>query len=734
MSLYRNICRKKKREYNQKDAQRLVQLSKTDPTAFWKETKTVKKREITPPCNFYDHFKNLANREPGIGDEGRAEIEEGDLVNNETNVEILDNPIDMNELDKAINSLKREKSAGHDSILNEFIIHASLSVKVLILLLFNIILKLEHFPAFWAVGTVVPIFKKGDKNDVNNYRGITLLSCLGKLFTRILNNRLHTWAESQTILSEGQFGFREGRGTADCLFVLHGLIELLLAKGKKLYCVFIDYEKAFDYLDRAALWTKLTKEGVSSKCVRLFRNMYSKITLEVRGDNSNRFFQSRCGVLQGESTSPLLFSLFVNDLERTLTHQSIGIKIHETIMKLLMFADDMTIFSETREGLQTGLNCLESYCTKWGLVVNTAKTKVVVFRKGGRLGQYDNWILGGKTLDIVPSFKYLGLHLGASGSFSKGIQELVISARKALFALKKQFYKNPEILPSLQLMLFKSMISPILSYCCEVWGLCKADPVETFHLQFLKTMLCVKTSTPNCFVYGEVGVFPLSIERKMRVIKYWLKLTRMNESTNCYIKMIYNELLLLSVQDPSVTTWATLVKDMLQRSGFGHYWLQQRVQNEEKFLTMFKQRLQDMYMQDWRGEVSITSDHRLYKHVKDTFSFETYLNLNKFLRNAITKIRLSSHLFLIERGRWGARRITHEERKCTLCNTVEDEFHCLIECPRFSNERRNLLSECLSKRPSMFEFVNFVKSESETVQKRLGLLCFRVQKEHKKYV
>ena len=142
-----------------------------------------------------------------------------------------------------------------------------------------------------------------------------------------------------------------------------------------------------------------------------------------------------------------------------------------------------------------------------------------------------------------------------------------------------------------------------------------------------------------------------------------------------------------------------------------------------------------MYIQDWRGEVNTTSDNRLYKHVKDTFTFETFLNLNnKCLRNAITKIRLSSHLFLVERGRLGARRMTYVERKCTLCNSVEDEFHCLIECPRFLNERRNVLPECLSKRPSMFEFVKFVKSESEIDKKRMGLLCFRVQKEYKKYV
>ena len=166
----------------------------------------------------------------------------------------------MDELETSITMLKNNKSSGHDLILNEFILNASVQVKCVLLLLFNCVLKLEYFPSHWCVGSIVPVFKKGDKNEVNNYRGITLLSCLGKLFTRVLNNRLNDWAESNTILTESQFGFRKGRSTSDCLFILHGLIEILLARGKKMYCCFIDYEKAYDYLDRTALFYKLIKK------------------------------------------------------------------------------------------------------------------------------------------------------------------------------------------------------------------------------------------------------------------------------------------------------------------------------------------------------------------------------------------------------------------------------------------------------------------------------------------
>ena len=147
----------------------------------------------------------------------------------EIHIDIVDNAIGMSELEGAIKCLKKDKSAGEDLILNDFILNASHTVKILILIIFNNILTLEYFPSVWTVGSIVPIFKSGDKNNLNNYRGITILSCLGKLFTKILNRRLTAWAEQHNILDETQYGFRKHRSTVDCIFIIHGLIELLFS-------------------------------------------------------------------------------------------------------------------------------------------------------------------------------------------------------------------------------------------------------------------------------------------------------------------------------------------------------------------------------------------------------------------------------------------------------------------------------------------------------------------------
>ena len=119
-------------------------------------------------------------------------------------VDELDRDITIAELNACIKSLKNNKSAGRDGILNEFIKHLNTSAKMFLLKLFNFFFKSEHSPALWSVCEIVPIHKKGDKNVCENYRGISILSCLGKLFTSVLNRRLNQWAENNGVFNNFQ--------------------------------------------------------------------------------------------------------------------------------------------------------------------------------------------------------------------------------------------------------------------------------------------------------------------------------------------------------------------------------------------------------------------------------------------------------------------------------------------------------------------------------------------------
>ena len=130
------------------------------------------------------------------------------------------------------------------------------------------------------------------------------------------------------------------------------------------------------------------------------------------------------------------------------------------------------------------------------------------------------------------------------------------------------------------------------------------------------------------------------------------------------------------------------------------------------------------------ASVDLTSDHTLFKKLKFNFELESYLKnvVNSSFRKAITKIRLSSHSFYIERGRWGTNKIKVEDRKCEICpNSVEDELHCLVYCPRFINKRRDLLPKRLAEHKNEFELIRFLCTDDLKDQNKLGKLCHSVQ-------
>ena len=162
------------------------------------------------------------------------------------------------------------------------------------------------------MGYIVPIYKKGDKNNSNNYRGITLLSNFGKLFTSILTHRVDKWSEDNNFLSDSQFGFRKGLSTVDAVFVLHNLIQSFINNKMRLPCAFIDLKKAFDSVYRKALWFKLFRMGFDGKILVMFRSMYAVVKSCVKHCNSlSDLLNISVGLRQGQNNSPALFALFL---------------------------------------------------------------------------------------------------------------------------------------------------------------------------------------------------------------------------------------------------------------------------------------------------------------------------------------------------------------------------------------------------------------------------------------
>ena len=306
--------------------------------------------------------------------------------------------------------------------------------------------------------------------NISNYRGITLLSIIGKLFTRILNNRLNDWAEEYNIYVEAQAGFRKCMGTVDNIFILNNLITHCLNNNESLYCAFVDFTKAFDFVVRDILWFKLIKLGVGGKMLNVIRSIYNHVKSRVKHNGSlGEPFLSHIGVRQGECLSPFLFSMYLNDLEAELaTKGLVGIDIGTVNIYLLLYADDIILFGKTTDELQRALTILEEYCNRWKLTVNTSKTKIMIFRKGGRLPNNLNFLYKNSQIEIVKKFCYLGVVFTAGGSSFETQKTLSGQALKAIFTLNKYLYSFTPLKPSHRLELFDKLVSPILNYASEV--------------------------------------------------------------------------------------------------------------------------------------------------------------------------------------------------------------------------------------------------------------------------
>jgi hypothetical protein len=255
-----------------------------------------------------------------------------------------------------------------------------------------------------------------------NYRGITLLSVVGKVYNRVLGDRLISFAERETGgIVEEQGGFRPDRGTEDQLFVL---TEVLRSRTERTtFTAFIDVKKAYDTVWRTGLWKRLWDEGVRGKMWRAIKGMYSVVQSSVLvGEEKTEMFDLHTGVRQGCVMSPVLFSFFINGLAREIKEKTRGVRVGNTQVRLLLYADDIVLLADSKEDLQAMLDIVTSYCKKWRFRVNPKKGKseVMLFgRKPNKAKGERKWWLAGVEIHETDTYKYLGVELVSGLNFKK---------------------------------------------------------------------------------------------------------------------------------------------------------------------------------------------------------------------------------------------------------------------------------------------------------------------------
>ena len=721
---YKKTVKKCKRNFDSNFANEIRNLKSNDPRQFWSlinkssDSKN-NMNEKQPSCEeFLNMFKMFGN------DQAHADNNPDDNSENDQNPDennhALNIPISTNEVLKAIKDLKSHKAHGLDYIINEFLQKSCSTMSIVFTKLFNVVLNTGIVPNDWTVGVIHPIYKnKGCKNDPLNYRGITLLSCFGKLFTSILNDRITKYLEQNNLLGQEQAGFRKNFSTVDHLFTLYGIIDILLSKKKRLYCAFLDFEKAFDKVDRAFLWQKLLSQNINGKVLTVIKNLYANAKSCIRANNNvSDFFQVNVGVRQGENLSPVLFALFLNDMNDFMSNTMSGLQTvaneanicdmdegHVNVflkLFLLLYADDTAVFAETAKKLQEGLNQTKIYCDLWKLKLNASKCKVVIFSRG-KVRVYPEFKIGDEILEVVSDFLYLGIRLNYNNKMGVTQKDLFDRASRAMFSLlKKCKMKNLPI--DVILDLFDKMIMPIVTYGCEMWGFGNNDIVKKLQLKFYKIVLKLRKSTPSQMVFGEIGKYPIDVYIKNRIMNFWFRLV--SDDSNKLSTIVYKCLYAMYKKGSHESLYIKNIRNILIDIGLPYLWDTQDVSHlsKTKFSKYVNQYTKDIFIQQWYTDLN-GSMYDTYRLFKSNFKLEDYINVLPYncvislIRFRTTNNRLPVNVLRFHN-------VDRENRVCALCNTddVADEYHYIFKCSHFDDKRNECLDRKYSEQPSHNNF------------------------------
>ena len=603
-SAYRKAIKKAKKQYrldSQEKMKKAVQQGK--PNEIWKLLKQqIRRKDLgatsrISPSQWIDHFdktlnhKCLDNPEWTVNTTTLPEVDE------------LDRPISPQEVLNSINRFKSAKAPGKDGVGGDVLKSIAQTITPLLTKFYNHILCSGEYPSFWTSAILCPIYKgAGSSSLPDNYRGIALLPHLGKVLCRIIKDRMETWIDRRNLISQNQGGFRKGRMTTDNALITDTLIQNALHKRNgRLYIAAVDLKKAFDFTPRKALLYRLAQLGISKKMFCVLNSMFSNSTYAVKVDqiSSTQFVRSTSGIFQGCVCSPQLFVLFLEAITDDLKEiDSYSPVMAGKIIQHLLWADDLELISCTVLGLQRLLNALHTFCLKWGLEVNSNKTKILVIKKGRKLSGAEKWYYNGNRLQVVPIVRYLGFFFSFNGQWSQHKKLAIEKALKALYPLISFFYKNKDLPASFFKHLYLSMVEPIILCGAELWSVYLPAGLNDSYfnqlhkpmLRFVKTVLGLPRGAPTAGVLMEMGLTRTFGRALCRAMNYWLRIIQLPEGHIMKLCLAEQRRMIEKGAKP----WLFHIRRILRSFGFSVVWENGGPGNFRHFQAMFKQRVLDI--------------------------------------------------------------------------------------------------------------------------------------------
>jgi hypothetical protein len=423
------------------------------------------------------------------------------------------------DVDDILKCLDPTKAYGPDNISPKLIKEARPAIVGILTKIFNKSLSLAKFPSAWKRANVLPIFKKAETFITTNYRPVSLLSILAKVFEKVVFKYLFNYFRDHFLISIWQSGFLPGSSTITQLTEIYDQFCNAVSQGKEIRVVFLDISKAFDRVWHRGLLFKLKKCGITGRLLDWLQDYLTDRhqRVIVNGEHSE-WGRINAGVPQGSVLGPLLFLIFINDITSVINH-----------CKIRLFADDTCLFIEVDEqeeaanAINEDLEKLNQWANKWHVDFSPPKTKELLISRTRGVEVHPQLFLDQVPIQQVNEHKHLGLIISKDLSWKYHIEEIVDKANRRLGVLRHLKYKLNRL--SLE-RIYMGLIRPLLEYGDIVWD-SPAEYLDTLESVQLNAARIVVGATARCStqgLYNETGWETLANRRSHHRLTLFYKI------------------------------------------------------------------------------------------------------------------------------------------------------------------------------------------------------------------